>query len=209
MIMMNITPLTTLRATISSLLSPAISSNFFRIKSSERSGLLMVVVYHGNMKTIIVAMDRNRAIGFNNDLPWGRSLKDDLANFKKLTTGTSIIMGRNTFESIGRALPNRENIVVSHTPTTVSGVLTALSIDAAYALARYPIMIIGGGQIYEQTMKDADRIIATMVDAEFPEATVYFPKIDADSWHEVSRQHYDADDRNAYAFDIVTFERKP
>lgn len=161
-----------------------------------------------SMKSLIVAVDKNNAIGFKNDLPWGRSLKDDLANFKKLTTGGTVIMGRKTFESIGsKPLPDRENIVVSRTPTAVPGVLTALSLEAAYALARNPIFVIGGGQIYEQALDDMDRLIVTYVDTEFPEANVYFPSIDPRRWMGVSRDYYDANERNAYAFFIETYER--
>lgn len=158
------------------------------------------------MKTMIVAMDKNNAIGFNNDLPWGRGLKDDLANFKKATTGTSIIMGRKTFESIGsRPLPNRENIVVTSQATGVKGVLSAVSLESAYTLARYPIMVIGGGQIYAAALADMNRLIVTLVDGDFPKATVFFPEIDSSKWREDSREHFEADERNAYSFDIVTY----
>ncbi len=160
------------------------------------------------MKSMIVAMDKNNAIGFGNDLPWGRSLKDDLLNFKRLTTGGSIIMGRNTFESIdSKPLPDRENIVVTSRPTQVKGVLSAFSLSSAYALARYPIFVIGGGQIYQSALDDMDKLYVTYVDAEFPQATVYFPRIDCLAWREVSRDHHPVDERSAYAFDIVEFER--
>lgn len=162
------------------------------------------------MKTIIVAMDRNNAIGFNNDLPWGRGLKDDLANFKRVTKGGTVIMGRKTFESIGaKPLPERENIVVSRSgPTGVAGVLSALSLEAAYKLARYETFVIGGGQIYEQALPAMDRLIVTHVDAEFADATVFFPAIDSETWLEVSREEYVADERNAYPFAIVIYEKK-
>ncbi|PID29387.1 hypothetical protein CR983_04035 [Candidatus Saccharibacteria bacterium] len=160
------------------------------------------------MITIIVAMDRARAIGYKNDLPWGRGLKDDLANFKRATRGGSVIMGRRTFESIGaRPLPDRENIVLTRQPTGVPGVLSALSLESAYALARYPIFVIGGEQVYRQALPDADRLIVTHVDAEFPEATIRFPAIDPAEWRELSRTHQDADERNQYAFDTVVYER--
>lgn len=160
------------------------------------------------MKSFVVAIDRNGAIGFENDLPWGRAMKDDMAHFKRLTTGTSIIMGRKTFESIGsRPLPNRENIVVSHTPTKIEGVITALSLEAAYALARYDVSVIGGGQIFEQSIDDMDVLYVTEVDAEFPSATVFFPQISCDDWQEVSREHHEADERNVYPFDFVMYER--
>ena len=160
------------------------------------------------MKAIIVAVDKNNAIGFNGDMPWGRTLKDDLLNFKKLTTGKTVVMGRKTFESIGaKPLPDRENIVVSRTPTGAQGVLTALSLEAAYALARRDVFVIGGGQVYAQALDDVDKLYVTHIDAAFPEANVHFPVIDSAKWHEVSREHHDADARNAYSFDLVTYAK--
>ena len=159
------------------------------------------------MKSIIVAVDQKLGIGAKNDLLWMRDLPDDLAHFKRLTTNTSVIMGRNTFESLGRPLPNRENIVVSHSPVGVSGVLTASSLASAYALARYPIFVIGGGRIYADAIADMDRLYVTEVDAEFPQATVFFPAIDASVWTEVRREHHVADERNKYAFDFVIYDR--
>lgn len=159
------------------------------------------------MKSIVVAMDEANGIGADNDLLWQRDLPADLAHFKRITTGGSIIMGRKTFESIGRPLPNRENIVVSRTPTGVPGVLTAASLEAAYALARYPVFVIGGGQIYAQSLDGVDKLYVTEVDAEFPQATVFFPKIDLSVWQEASRSHHPADERNKYPFDFVEYER--
>ena len=159
------------------------------------------------MKAIVAALDRHNGIGADNDLLWQRDLPADLAHFKRLTTGRTIIMGRKTFESIGRPLPERENIVVSSQPTGVKGVLTALSLPAAYALARNDIYIIGGGQIYQQTIDDVDKLYITYVDAEFPQATVFFPQINCQDWVEVSRDHSEADERNKYAFDFVEYER--
>jgi dihydrofolate reductase len=160
------------------------------------------------MKSIIVAMDKNNAIGFENDLPWGRGLKDDMAHFAKTTRGKTVIMGRKTFESMGsKPLPDRQNIVVSSQPTGVKGVMTAASLGAAYALAQYDIYVIGGGQIYAVAMDDMDQLIVTYVDAEFLEATVFFPEIDRVKWHEVSGKNYDADDRNQYRFKIVNYQK--
>lgn len=158
-------------------------------------------------KSMIVAYGKNHEIGSGGDLPWGRSLPADLANFKRLTTGGSVIMGRKTFESIGsRPLPNRENIVISRAPTEVKGVLTALNLPSAYALARYPVFIIGGATVYEAALDDVDIIYATEVDASFDEADTFFPKLDSD-WEEISREHF-ANDRNMYAFDLVEYRRK-
>lgn len=159
------------------------------------------------MKAIVVAMDKNNGIGANNDMMWSRDLPADLAHFKRTTTGGSVIMGRNTFESIGRSLPDRENIVVSRTPTSVPGVLTAASLESAYELARYPIFVIGGGQVYAQAIDDMDKLYVTEVDAEFPQATVFFPPINREEWQEVSREHHDADDKNKYGYDFVVYER--
>ncbi|HEY1085347.1 MAG TPA: dihydrofolate reductase [Candidatus Saccharimonadales bacterium] len=161
------------------------------------------------MKSIIVGMGKNREIGANQDMPWSNSLPDDLANFRKLSTGKTVIMGYRTFESIGkRPLPNRQNIVISREPTGVQGVLTAHSLKAAYALAQYDIVVMGGGQIYAQAIDDMDVLYVTEVDAEFPEATVFFPEIDKAKWQEASREHHVADERNKYAFDFVVYHRK-
>ncbi len=159
------------------------------------------------MKSIIVAVDKNMGIGADNDLLWGRDLPDDLAYFKKMTTGASVIMGRNTYDSIGRPLPNRENIVVSHRPVGDHGVLTATSLESAYELARYPIFVIGGGRIYADAIGSMDTLYVTKVDAKFPQATVFFPIIDAAIWRETARKHYDQDEKNKYDFDFVTYER--
>lgn len=160
------------------------------------------------MKAIIVAMDRNRGIGAENDLLWQRDLPADLAHFKRLTTGKSIIMGRKTFESIGRPLPDRQNIIVSRSGALgVEGTMTAASLPTAYALAQYDVFVIGGGEIYQQAMYDVDRLYVTEVHTVFPEASVFFPKIDLDVWQEMSREHHKADERNKYAFDFVTYIR--
>ncbi len=161
------------------------------------------------MKAIIVAVDKNNGIGAENDLLWQRDLPADLAHFKKITTGGSVIMGRKTFESIGRPLPDRENIVISRTPTGIQGILTVNSLNSAYELARYPIFVIGGGRVYADAIDDMDVLYVTEVDADFPQATVFFPKIDTTVWQEASREHHDSDDRNKYDFDFVKYVRFP
>ena len=159
------------------------------------------------MKAIVVAIDKNNGIGAENDLLWLRDLPADLAHFKKITTGGSVIMGRKTFESIGRPLPNRENIVISRTPTGVQNVLTANSLASAYELARYPIFVIGGGRVYADAIAGADILYVTEVDASFSQATVFFPVIDSAIWTETSRAHNDSDENNKYGYDFVTYER--
>lgn len=161
-------------------------------------------------KVIVVAYDKNRAIGRNGDLPWGRSLPADLAQFKRLTKGGDVIMGRKTFESIGsRPLPERENIVISSRPTGIKGVLTAMNLPSALALSRYPVFIIGGAQVYGDALKmsEIDTIYATEIDASFPDADTFFPEIDMTTWQEVSRVHHPADAENKYDFDFVTYQR--
>jgi dihydrofolate reductase len=160
------------------------------------------------MKAIVVAIDKNRGIGAENDLLWMRDLPADLAHFKKLTTGGSVIMGRNTFESIGRPLPNRENIVISSTPTGIRGVLTVNSLLSAYELARYPIFVIGGGRVYADAINSMDKLYITEVQAEFSQASVFFPVVDETVWKETSREHHDADVKNKYPYDFVTYDRK-
>lgn len=160
------------------------------------------------MKAIVVAMDKNRGIGADNDLLWLRDLPADLAHFRKLTIGKTVVMGRKTFESIGKPLSDRQNIVVSRKePIGVEKVLTAYSLEAAYALAQYDIMVIGGGQIYTEAIDDMDVLYVTEVLADFPQATVFFPEIDTTKWREASREHNKADEKNTYDFDFVTYER--
>ncbi|QHU91242.1 dihydrofolate reductase [Candidatus Saccharibacteria bacterium oral taxon 955] len=158
------------------------------------------------MKSIVVAYDRARGIGANNDLLWGRDLPADLQHFKDLTAGGSLIMGRKTFESIGRALPGRENIVVTHRPLDAVDVIAVDSLASAYRLAHGNQFIIGGASIYEQALSDVDVVYATEVDQVFPEAEVFFPSLGED-WQERSRESFEADDRNKYPYDFVTYVR--
>ena len=153
-----------------------------------------------------MAYDKQRGIGAAGDLLWLRDLPADLAHFKQLTMGGSIVMGRKTYESIGRALPGRENIVVSHGPIDATDVIAVTSLAAAYEAAHGNIFIIGGGQIYDQALGDADIVYATEVQQTFPQATVFFPALD-DSWQERAREPHVADDRNKYDYDFVTYAR--
>jgi dihydrofolate reductase len=158
------------------------------------------------MKAIIVAYDQNRGIGAANDLLWLRSLPADLAHFKESTTGGTVIMGRKTYESIGRPLPNRQNIVVSRSGFTAEGVLTVDSLEKAYAAAENDVFVIGGGEIYAQAIADVDTILATEVQETFPAATVFFPAL-GDKWREQSRETHQSDEKNLYPYDFVTYSR--
>ncbi len=154
--------------------------------------------------TLIVATERHRGIGINNTLPW--RLPEDLAFFKRTTSGHTIIMGRKTFDSIGRALPNRRNIVITRNPDwTHEGVEGAASLAAAVALAGDgEAFVIGGAQIYVEALPVADKLVVTEIDADF-RCDAFFPAIDPAQWQEVSREtHQSAEQGFRYAFVIYT-----
>lgn len=161
------------------------------------------------MITIVVAMGLNNEIGADNQLLW--HLPKDLKHFKEITSGHPIIMGRKTYESIGKPLPNRTNIVVSRKKNWFEeGILIVGSLKEALKFAKKVdenIFIIGGGNIYEQTIELADRLEVTQVNAELP-ADIYFPKIDAKIWHKTSETCHEKDEKNNYDFCFQTFEKK-
>lgn len=156
--------------------------------------------------SLIVAMDRKRGIGIANQLPW--KLPEDLAHFKRTTTGHAIIMGRKTFDSIGRPLPGRRSIVVTRNPDwRHEGTQVAATPEQACALARHEqeAFIIGGAEIFEQTITLADRMIVTEIDAEF-DCDTFFPQVDQASWQETGRESlHSAASGLDYA--IVTYDR--
>lgn len=159
--------------------------------------------------TLIAAVARNGVIGAGNALPW--HLPADLKRFKALTWGHPIVMGRRTFESIGRPLPGRINIVVSRDPGfAADGIQVADSPDAALAQAAALdalVFVIGGAQLYAQCLARADRIHLTRLDLEVA-GDAFFPELDARVWRETAREEYPADGGYpAYAF--VTLERRP
>ena len=138
--------------------------------------------------SIIVAMAKNRVIGANNALPW--HLSSDLKRFKALTMGHHIIMGRKTFESIGRILPGRISVVVSRNPEyRPAQVLVAANLDSALALASQDseAFVIGGAEIYRAALPVADRILLTEIDRDFAGDT-YFPELASSVWQQVSRE---------------------
>jgi dihydrofolate reductase len=163
------------------------------------------------MKSILVAYDKQYGIGADSDLPWQRDMPADLKRFKELTTGNAIIMGRKTYESIGRPLPNRQNIVMSRSShQAIDGVTMVSGLESAYEAVEpgREAFVIGGGTVYAQALSTVDRIFATEVDATFPQVTVFFPKINTNVWKETERAHYDADERNKYSYDFVIYERR-
>ena len=160
------------------------------------------------MRYIIVGYDRNRVIGANNTLPWAGKMKTDMRRVRELTTGNAIIMGRKTYDSIGHALPNRQNIVITHRPFEADGVEVVSTLDEAYARVELgrDAYIFGGGQIYEMALDTVDEILATEIDTTVESGEVYFPAL-GESWQEVSREHHDADADNVYNFDFVTYKK--
>ena len=164
------------------------------------------------MTNILVAYDEQRAIGANNDLPWGRNLPGDLAMFKRLTVGKSVVMGRKTFESIPprlRPLPDRENIVLTRNPEIdIAGVICVNSLAAAISAATKEVFVIGGGQVFEEALPVTETIYATEVKAEFSDADTFFPEISQDEWREFYRVHNTAKPGgDAYDYDFVRYDR--
>lgn len=153
----------------------------------------------------MVAVARNGVIGRDNDLPW--RLPDDLKRFKAITLGKPVVMGRKTFESIGRPLPGRENRVVSRQPGLgVEGCRVFAKLQDALAGPEEEVMVIGGAQIYAEALPLAQRLFLTEVDAEV-EGDARFPDLDPAAWREVGREEHAADERHAYAFRFRVLER--
>lgn len=157
----------------------------------------------------ILAMSENRVIGKNNQLPW--HLPADLKHFKALTTGHPIVMGRKTYESIGRPLPNRTNIIMTRHPSLhVSGCIVVTSIEAALECAKAEnsteIFIIGGAEVYNQLLPATQRIYMTVVHGQF-DGDAFFPELDKTEWQEIERIDHPADVNNAYAYSFLRLER--
>ena len=160
------------------------------------------------MITIIAAVAQNNALGKNNQLIW--HLPADLKRFKKVTSNHHVIMGRKTYESLGKPLPNRTNIVVTrNTDYTANGCIVVNSIEEAIIIAKNDEnpYILGGAEIYKQALKYADKLDITFVHHTF-DADAFFPEIDTDVWEEVSREDFKADDKNKYNYSFVTYIKK-
>lgn len=157
---------------------------------------------------LIAALDRHFAIGRGNALPW--RLPDDLKRFKALTLGKTLLMGRKTAESLGRALPGRRNLVLTRSGRVpFDGMQAVASLDAAISLADGGIAVIGGGEIYALALPFASRMHLTHVDTIVGEADAYFPRFDAGDWRVLSREAHAADERHAHAFEFVDYQRLP
>lgn len=157
--------------------------------------------------SLVVAMDRNRVIGHEGGMPW--HLPNDLAWFKRCTLGKPIVMGRRTWEAIGRALPERHNIVLtSQSGYEAPGADVVRSLEAAMAVAgdAPEIAIIGGGVLFAETVSLADRLYLTVIDAECPGDT-WFPCVDTSEWRETFRERHEPDDRNALPYAFLIWDR--
>jgi dihydrofolate reductase len=156
------------------------------------------------MINIIVATSKNRVIGNNNSLIW--SLPADLKRFKQITTGNTVVMGRKTYESIGKPLPNRRNIIITRdTNYLVDNCVIVNSLEEALMLCNNDCFIIGGGEIYNQSIGIADKIYLTLIQEDF-EGDTYFPEI-GEEWTKVSREDFEPDEKNAHKYSFINYEK--
>ena len=159
----------------------------------------------------LVALSNNFVIGVNNDLPW--KLKKDLQHFSAYTQNKAIVMGRKTFESIGRPLPNRKNIVISSTLNAQEGIDIVSSLDQGIEVADQwnklnteseEVVLIGGGYVFEESKNIVNKLVLTRVNCEI-DGDVYYPKIDLSNWEKISTESFNQDSENEYDFSVETF----
>lgn len=157
--------------------------------------------------SLVAIIDNKNGIGKNNQLLC--HLPNDLRYFKMITMGKPILMGRKTFESIGKPLPGRQNIILSHQPIIVEGATVVKSLEEAYELVAHEpeLMVIGGATLYEQTLPHAHQIYLTVIDHQF-EADVFFPKLDKTIWNCTYKSTAPKDEKNKYDLTFYKYERK-
>ena len=164
--------------------------------------------------SILVAMNEELLIGVNNDLPW--KLQDDLEHFKNYSLNKPIIMGRKTFESIGRPLPNRKNIVVSSSMKEQDGIKVFNNLNDAIALSKKynkendldEIILIGGAKVFAEGLKQTTKLVISWVDASSIKGDVYFPEFNKQEWREVDSKKFLKSEKNQYDFEIKEYLRK-
>ena len=154
--------------------------------------------------TLIAALDETRAIGRAGELPW--RLPDDLKRFKALTLEKTVLMGRKTYASIGRALPQRRNLVLTRDSSFAAPGVTV--VRDFYDAITDDLMVIGGGEVYALALPHATTLELTLVRTVIPDADAFFPAWQGADWLEVRREHHAIDERHGYAFDFVTLERR-
>jgi dihydrofolate reductase len=158
--------------------------------------------------SLIVAMAENRVIGRGNQMPW--HLPADLRHFKSVTLGKPVIMGRRTYESIGRPLPSRRNVVITRNADWhAEGVECVHSLDAALALVNgtAEVMIIGGGQLYKEALPLAERLYLTHIELSVTDADTWFPDYSSSEWQVVSDEPHEPDEKNPYHYRFETLDR--
>jgi dihydrofolate reductase len=168
--------------------------------TEQRDGPVRVI-------SLIVAMDRQRAIGYEGKLPW--HIPADLKRFRELTMGHHIVMGRRTYESIGRPLPGRTSVIVTHrVDYAAPGAIVAHSVEEALACCSgdAEVFVIGGAQLYREALPLAERVYLTEIDGAFP-ADTWFPELPPDQWRESAREHRPEPGAGYRGFDYVTLER--
>lgn len=149
-------------------------------------------------------MSENRVIGNNNELIW--KLSSDLKRFKELTTGHPVVMGRKTYESIGRPLPNRRNIIITRNlEYQVDGCETVSSLEEALLLTNNNCFIIGGGEVYKQSLEIADKIYLTLVHKKF-EGDTTFPELGKE-WATIDCKDFESDEKNEYNYSFIEYDR--
>ena len=156
--------------------------------------------------SVVVAIAANNAIGKDNQLLW--RLPNDLKHFKEITSGHTIIMGRKTYDSVGKPLPNRRNIIITRQNIIIEGCEVVNSLDAALALCddEPEVFIVGGAEIYKQAMNATDRIYLTIVHQNF-DGDTYFPEIKKDEWKETDREDHQTDEKHQFSYSFITLER--
>jgi dihydrofolate reductase len=158
--------------------------------------------------SLVVAMAKNRVIGANNRIPW--RLPDEQQLFKRLTMGHHIVMGRKTYESIGRLLPSRKTVIVTRQPSyNVPGATVVHSLPDALkaAAADDEVFVIGGADLFREALPMADRIHLTVVDAE-PSGDTFMPELDLTPWQEIGREVHQPDDRHQFGYVYSVYERR-
>lgn len=161
------------------------------------------------MISLIAAMDRNRVIGVDNKLPW--HLPVDLKFFRDKTKGHYVIMGRKTFESVGKPLPNRTNVIITRqVDYKIEGAHVVHSLDAAIMMSRGDdeTFIVGGADIYEQSLKFADRVYLTEVDLAVERGDAYFPMLDPKEWELTEKRVHKADEKNKHDCTFLTYAKR-
>jgi dihydrofolate reductase len=154
----------------------------------------------------LVAVSNNKVIGKDNDLPW--KLKRDLLHFKNYTVGKTILMGRKTFESIGRPLPNRNNFIVSTTLKNVAGAEVFKSLDSAIENVSpgEEVVIIGGGYLFRESINFFNKLVLTQVDCEI-DGDIFYPEVDLDQWTLQESEDFKKDEDNEFNFSVKTFTK--